>query len=196
MERSYGSVQTNFTEKLYEDAGVPIGPCGLEQIKLFEIVLSDYQFVIVPAEHGHTIVHEGLPSEKQIMLLMDDGHFDIITKLPAFFNSSYLCLKCEKAYISEDYTHHCKKTKCNARYQIDCPDYEYFKHTDKPEVPCRNCDHKFYGVTCHVNHLIYKVNGQLVAQDENNVCKTYRLCSVCKRAFSVTSEKHATHCGM
>ena len=63
----------------------PIAPCGLEQIKLFEIILNEYQFVVVSAEHGHAIVHKGPKSEKQIVLLMHDGHFDVITKLPGFF---------------------------------------------------------------------------------------------------------------
>lgn len=74
--------------------------------KKLEIVLSDYQFVVISAEHGHAIVQKGPPSEKQIMLLMHDGHFDVITKLPGFFNLSYFCHECEKAYSNEDYKNH------------------------------------------------------------------------------------------
>lgn len=89
--------------------------------------------VVVSAEHGHAIVHKGPQSTEQIVLLMHDGHFDVITKLPGFFNSNYFCLQCEKAYRVEDYDHHtCHKTKCQACFQSNCPDYKIFNHTDKP----------------------------------------------------------------
>ena len=68
--------------------------------------MKEYQFVVISAEHGHTIVHKGPQSDKQIVLLMHDEHFDVITKLPGFFNSVYFCLQCEKAYAVEDYSHH------------------------------------------------------------------------------------------
>ena len=68
--------------------------------------MKEYQFVVVSAEHGHTIVHKGPQSDKQIVLLMHDEHFDVITKLPGFFNCVYFCLQCEKAYAVEDYSHH------------------------------------------------------------------------------------------
>ena len=102
IKDSRGRVQETLARKLQEESRVLLGPCGLDQKKLFEIVLSDYQFVVISAEHGHAIVHKGPPSEKQIMLLMHDGHFDVITKLPGFFNSSYFCHECEKAYSNED----------------------------------------------------------------------------------------------
>ncbi|CAH3156131.1 unnamed protein product [Pocillopora meandrina] len=51
------------------------------------IILNEYQFVVVSAEHGHAIVHKGPQSNKQIVLLMHDGNFDVITKLPGFFYS-------------------------------------------------------------------------------------------------------------
>ena len=76
-------LQKQLAQQLQEEARVPLGPCGLDQIKLFEIILCDYQFVVISAEHGHSIVHKGPESNKQIKLLMHDGHFDVITKNPS-----------------------------------------------------------------------------------------------------------------
>ena len=70
----------------------------LEAIPLFEIVLPDYQIVIVSAEHGHSIGHKGSDNDKQLILLSHDGHYDVITSLPGFFSKWYFCLKCEKVY--------------------------------------------------------------------------------------------------
>ncbi|RMX55518.1 hypothetical protein pdam_00022899 [Pocillopora damicornis] len=58
-----------------------------EEARLFEIILNEYQFVVVSAEHGHAIVHKRPQSNKQIVLLMHDRHFDVLTKLPGFFDS-------------------------------------------------------------------------------------------------------------
>lgn len=99
---SRSHLERDLARALHDKARVPIGPCGLGQIKLFEIILDEYQFVVISAEHGHAIVHKGPQSAKQIILLMHDGHFDVITKLPGFFNSYKLCLQCEKAYRVED----------------------------------------------------------------------------------------------
>ena len=125
---------------------------------------------------------------------MHDGHFDVITKLTGFFNSNYYCLRCEKAYKQEDYDHHsCHKTKCRACLQSSCPDYKLFKRSDKPDLPCKDCGRHFYRVTCLLNHLTCKPNGQLVAHDEKNVCK---ICSTCLHVFSSSVQEHMKHCGL
>lgn len=71
------NLQGDLARALHEEARVPIRPCGLEQIKLFEIILDEYQFVIVSAEHGLAIVHKGPQSTKQIVLLMHDGYLTL-----------------------------------------------------------------------------------------------------------------------
>ena len=122
---------------------------------------------------------------------------DVITKLPGFFNSNYYCLQCEKAYFNEDYEHHsCHKTKCRACLQSSCPDYELFKQSDKPNLPCKDCGHHFYGVTCQLNHFTCKPNGQLVAHGEKNVCKSHKNCSTCLHMFSSSVQEHMKHCGL
>ena len=83
IKDSRSPLQRTLALQLQEETRLPLGPCGLDQIKLFEIILCDYQFVIISAEHGHSIVHKGLKSNKQIKLLMHDGHFDVITKHPS-----------------------------------------------------------------------------------------------------------------
>ena len=93
IKDSRNPLQKTLAQQLQEEARVPPGPCGLDQIKLFEIILCDYQFVVISAEHGHPIVHKGLESNKQIKLLMHDGHFNVVTKLPGFLGSNYYCLR-------------------------------------------------------------------------------------------------------
>ena len=190
-------LQETLARQLQEEARVPRGPCGLEQIKLFEIILSDYRLVVVSAEHGHAIVHKGPPSEKQIFLLMHDGHFDVITSMPGFFNTVYFCLECEKGYSTEDYMHHpCNSTKCNACYQMKCSDYALLKHLEKPELFCPSCHRNFYGPTCKDNHLNRKASGHVVGPDERNVCRSHKKCSVCLQLYTSSPLEHSKHCGL
>lgn len=70
IKHSRSPLQKQRALNLHKEARVPLGPCGLDQIKLFEIILCDYQFVVISAEHGHSIVHKGPESNKQIKLLM------------------------------------------------------------------------------------------------------------------------------
>ena len=197
IKDSRNPLQKKMAEKLQEEARVPLGPFGLNQIKLFENILNKYQFVVVSAEHGHAIIHKGPASDKQIMLLMHDGHFDVITTLPGFFDTNYFCLECEKAYKTEDYEHHtCNKTKCDACFQKKCPDYDIFKQLENPELHCKECNRKFYGATCQLNHLIQKANGQMVAPSEKNVCQSHKKCSFCLHLYTSSSQEHMKHCGL
>lgn len=100
--------------------------CGLNEIKQFGTVLNDdYQIVVISAEHGHSIMYKGLEDEKQLMLLMHDGHFDVITSLAAFFSRSYFCLTCERGFNHDDLAHRrCRGKKCFACQQMDCPDFK------------------------------------------------------------------------
>ena len=100
-ELKYGSpIQKRCAKELHEQGGVPPGPCGLKEIRLFEIFLIGYQIIVISAEHGHAIVHQGPDSDKELILLMHDGHFDVITKLPGFFSQDYFCKKCQKGSLT------------------------------------------------------------------------------------------------
>ncbi|KAL9979847.1 hypothetical protein ACROYT_G017567 [Oculina patagonica] len=44
--------QTEAAQELHRRAGVPEGPCGLDEITLFQSHLREYQLVIVSVEHG------------------------------------------------------------------------------------------------------------------------------------------------
>lgn len=147
--------------------------CGLNEIKQFGTVLNDdYQIVVISAEHGHSIVYKGLEGEKQLMLLMHDGHFDVITSLAAFFSRSYFCLTCERGFNHDDLAHRrCRGKKCFACHQTDCPDFKRCGHEKIPDVKCTYCSRRFYGVICQTNHLIRTSSGQAADHQQwNSVC--------------------------
>ena len=46
--------------------------------------------IVVPADHGNTIVHCGSSAEQQLILLSHAGHYDVNTKLNAYFGVSFV----------------------------------------------------------------------------------------------------------
>jgi len=75
IQDSRNPIQTRLAQALQEEARVPSDqPTPLEAIPLFEIVLPEYQIVVVSAEHGYSIVHKGPESDKTLVLLSHNGH--------------------------------------------------------------------------------------------------------------------------
>ena len=77
-------MQTHLAKELHEKAEVPLGACGLNEVKQFQTYLSDYQINIVSKEHQNSILYSGPENEKRIYLYLHDSHFDVITSMPAF----------------------------------------------------------------------------------------------------------------
>ena len=57
-------MQTNLARQLHQAAGVPQGPCGLEEISQFQEHLTQYQIVVISADHGMQTIFRGpLPAK-------------------------------------------------------------------------------------------------------------------------------------
>ena len=73
--------------KLHREAHVPLGPCGHEELTQFSQVpsLLDYQILLVDADRAFRITSFGSPApDKQLVLLHEKGHYDVITSLPGW----------------------------------------------------------------------------------------------------------------
>ena len=92
------SMQTRLAKELHEKAEVPLWACGLNEVKQFQIYLSDYQINIVSKEHQNSILYSGPESEKRIYLYFHNDQYDVITSMPAFFARKRYCHTSKKAY--------------------------------------------------------------------------------------------------
>jgi hypothetical protein len=84
-------LQARLASDLHQKAGVPIAICGLDEVKLFQTYLSDYQNNIVSKEHQNSIIFSGSEKDKMIYLFLHDNHYDVITSMPAFFARKRYC---------------------------------------------------------------------------------------------------------
>ena len=189
------TAQGTLAKELHRLAGVPEGPCGLDEIALFQRRLVEYQLIVVSVDHGYQIIYKGpdQAEDKQLILIKNGEHFHACHSLKGFFGSSYYCLRCEKKYSNSDFTrHHCPGLTCYACHQNDCEDQK--KAQGAAHVKCRLCERCFFGPTCFSQHLQLDDNGQETEKD--TVCQLYKKCVSCGKVLTGKEKTRKKHiCG-
>ena len=126
IQRGKGPLQRRLAWDLHDEAHVPLGPCGYDALTAFSAApsLVGYQIILVNADRSFHITTFSPHRDKQLILLHEKEHYDVITRLPGFFGSSYVCAYCWKPYDHEG-QHRCTKRKghCLACCQKACPDF-------------------------------------------------------------------------
>ena len=186
ITRPDSSVQRERAFDLHEAANVPLGPCGLNEVELFQQYLVNYQIIVVSGDHNNSIIYPRQPPanpdpEKSIYLYYQANHFDVITSLPGFLNRSYFCHRCHKAY-SNTADHLCKD-QCNLCRGFGC---EYEGHG----IVCNECDRVFKNQTCYDRHEQQPING-----GGRTVCEVVRKCPKCGEAMDVRRFGKGHICG-
>ncbi|KAL9960272.1 hypothetical protein ACROYT_G033710 [Oculina patagonica] len=190
-----GQEQTEAARDLHRAAGVPEGPCGLDQITLFQSHLRDYQIVVVSVQHGYQIIYKGpeKPETKRLVLIKHGEHYHTCNSLKGFFGRSYYCLRCETGYDSTS-RHNCPGTKCFACHQTNCTDY---RRGGTADFPCVDCRRSFFGERCHQLHKARQSGNGKPAEygKRNSVCHTHKKCIDCRKIYSGYEIKNGHRCG-
>ena len=169
--------------ELHTNANVPLGPCGLEEVRLFQRHLTRYEINIVSLLQDNAIIYppqdQAAPEKTPIYLALHDNHYDVITKMPGFLNRAYFCHKCKKAY-SNKYDHLCPEM-CKSCRAYECT------QDDGDAIPCDQCKRHFKSRACYDRHKV-RVNGI------KSICDTIHKCLKCKK--SIDKRKSKSHgCG-
>ena len=177
------NIQGEEAERLHLLAGVPMGPCGLPEVKLFQDYLAPfgYRLHVFSAAANFANVFVG-PSTctKKIALLLLNKHYIVLTKMPAFFNSSAFCWECLKG-LNHPERHRCLK-KC-----ISCQDADCTAPPNTHRIKCADCLRYFKNDDCMNKHR------------NNGICKNLRRCPKCYLNKYVGEEhkcglKKCSHC--
>ena len=173
-------VQGREAQELHRLAGVPEGPCGLDELQKFQQALgTQYQLYVVSASKSYMCIFKGDPAPRVIGLLKHEHHYDTITSFPGFFNRSHYCTTCDKGYSNNDFAHHsCQGRVCRACSSKECPDWRV---GTQPTFRCEQCNFLFFGPVCLLTHR------------GRNECHKYKKCPKCQQEYA-TSKRH--RCGM
>ena len=92
--RKVRKIHGELAMELHHKAGVPLGVCGLPEVKIFQKALPDFQIHILAKEHFNSVIYQGPEGGIPLYLYCRDQHFDVITKITGFLDRSYFCLQC------------------------------------------------------------------------------------------------------
>ena len=184
IQDSRSALQKKKAKELHEKAEVPLGQCGIPEVKKFQEDLMAYEINIVSAEHGNIIIHPHTPSkihEKRIYLYLHNKHYDVINSMPAFFSRSHFCHTCRKAYQSN--LEHLCPAMCRLCRSFDCS-LEY-------PVFCEDCNRTSKSQACYDQHKKPIGRG-------SSVCDGIKKCLQCGRSVQTRQlSKHLcqkVHC--
>ena len=169
-------IQQQLAKELHRQAGVPEGPCGLQEFPKFQQALGcNYQLLVMARMYPFHLIYYGPSAPQQICLLKSNEHYDGVTSFSAFTNRGYYCLDCQKAFNVNDRAHHsCKGKRCTACSRFNCEDYLPGSH---PSDYCSLCHTKFFGIHCKRHHY------------ESKQCQTHKTCLQCQGQYMVIKGK-------
>ena len=175
LKRGY-PVQQREAQELHRQAGVPEGPCGLQEFPKFQEALGpQYQLLVMTRMKPFFLIFKGPDAPHKIRVLKSDDHYDGTTSFPAFTNHSYYCIECEKSFNTNDRAHHsCRGRRCTACARFNCED---FVPKSEPSDYCSHCHTKFFGIHCKNHHFA------------SNQCETHKTCRNCHAQYMVIKGK-------
>ena len=159
---------------LHTEVQVPFGACGYEELSKFSMApsLCGYQLLVIDETRGYRVDTFGPPQDKQLVLLYNQQHYDVVTSLPGYFGTSYFCGRCLKPYDHQG-KHSCSNNQdhCPACLQNFCTNYREAKAQRRPtSLPCDRCKRFFYGETCVTQHFNNSYKGKAVDAVDVSVC--------------------------
>ena len=186
ISKSDRHIQLDRALDLHQAANVPLGPCGIDEVKLFQNYLTNYQIIVVSGTHNNSIIYPPKPpgtDEKPIIsLYFHNNHFDVITSIQGFLSKSYFCRRCHKCYNCT--TDHLCPAMCRSCRAFGCV-------LEGDGIVCNECDRVFKNQACYDHHKDEPING-----GGRTVCEAVRKCEKCGKAMGVEKIKEGGHiCG-
>tara|TARA_B110000902_G_scaffold151118_1_gene173718 strand:- start:29 stop:3553 length:3525 start_codon:yes stop_codon:yes gene_type:complete len=197
------NIQTELTNKLYEDLLIPKVSGSLKLIKSFEDKL-DCCITIIDTQSFNNVVYPDVkdesytPKEKNIYLLKSGKHFDLINskQMAGFFCSNNWCHKCKQSYTSKE--KHICDYKCGICCSKDC-DFIAGDFTKVKEwFKCEECWRSFPTQNCFDNHKIQHpiTRGINKGNMKPSCCQSVFKCPKCKVMYDKEKFDMETHkCG-
>ena len=181
-------IQERWARLLHQEAGVPEGPCGFEELQKFQDFLGPQGYQLIVVEPSKCLVVFKDPTYNEaphvIGLVKYNGHYDGLTSIPALMNRSYYCRHCDRGYDREQACHHnCFGQNCSAccRQNKTCPNFATWV---KPTVHCPDCNCMFYGQDCFQAH---KTKGK--KRGDESICDRWKKCPLCCAEYQVNPKK-------
>ena len=168
--------QEKKARELHTAANVPLGPCGIPEVELFQKYLTNYEINIVSGNHDSAIIYPVKPSTNSnvtpIYLYLHNNHYDVITSMPGFLSQSYFCHTCRQSYPYK-FDHLCPGM-CKSCRSYNC--------VVNDPLGCNECNRWFKSRACYDCHK-EQVDGA------KSVCQAVKKCENCGKSMPVRKIK-------
>ena len=186
IKQSARAIQREKAFDLHEAANVPLGPCGLNEVALFQQYLTDYQIMVISGDHNNSIIYppqsSGTDEKPHLALYLHGNHFDVINSVPGFLGRSYFCFRCYKAYDCT--TDHLCTNMCRSCRGFGC-------NLENDGIACTECKRLFKSQSCYDRHKNEPING-----GGRTVCQVIRECEKCGKSMDIRKIRDGGHiCG-
>ena len=181
------TAQTRHARDLMVRAGLEYREYSIKDLQAFQTALPAYQIVVVSVDHLNSVIFSGAYSEKKILLLLHDKHFDVLTSLPAWFDRNFWCFRCNVPYDRRE-SHRCNSV-CNGCLRQDCP------KEATGRVFCVKCNRSFPNQDCFAEHRrADTTDTSNKSQRKYSICDKFFVCSTCHRFISKVGRKKPHDC--
>ena len=186
IKQSDRPIQREKAFDLHEAANVPLGPCGLNEVALFQQYLSDYQIVVVSGDHNNSVIYpppsSGTDEKPHLTVYLHSNHYDVINSVPGFLERCYFCFRCYKAY--DHTTDHMCTNMCRSCRGFGCI-------WENEGMVCRECKRLFKSQRCYDRHKNEPIN-----DGGRTVCQVIRVCEKCDKSMDIRKIRDGGHiCG-
>ena len=183
MIRPDNKIQEKEATKLHDAANVPLGPCGIPEVEMFQKYLTNYEINIVSGNHANSIIYPPKPSTNNnvtpIYLYLHDNHYDVITSMSGFLSENYFCHTCRQSYAYK-FDHLCPGM-CKSCRSYNC--------VVNDPLGCNECNRWFKSRACYDCHK-EQVDGA------KSVCQSIKKCEKCGKSTQVRKLNSKGHvCG-
>ena len=175
--------QEKKARELHTAANVPLGPCGIPEVEMFQKYLTNYEINIVSGNHNCSIIYPPKPSTNNnvtpIYLYLHDNHYDVITSMPGFLSEHYFCHTCRQTYSNK--LNHLCPGMCKSCRSYDC--------VVNDPLGCNECNRWFKSKACYDRHK-EPVDGA------RSICQGIKKCEKCGKSVEVRKLNSKGHvCG-
>ena len=186
IKQSARAIQREKAFDLHEAANVPLGPCGLNEVALFQQYLTDYQIMVISGDHNNSVIYppqsSGTAEKPHLILYLHGNHFDTINSVPGFLGRIYFCFRCYKAYDCT--TDHLCTNMCRSCRGFGCI-------MENDGIACTECKRLFKSQSCYDRHKNEPING-----GGRTVCQAIRECEKCGKSMDIRKIRDRGHiCG-
>lgn len=184
-------VQERLAKLLHKDAGVPEGPCGVEELQKFQAYLGPMGYKIVVMDYTTcACIFKGdvKKYDKVIYLVKHNADYNGVKSMLSLLNRSYFCPECCKGFNDDDAAHHscmgrscqsCQRTR-SPKNKGGCPDYA---SSNKRPLHCQDCGRDFYGPNCFDDHKVPK------GAKKQSLCQSFKKCLQCCKGYKVNPKR-------